>query len=881
MPDNEINDNINKRPKRRASQRTYIAYENASIWSSEDKDLKKALLASLQDVKKNTSNAKKSFNKKTSVINSSYNNCQQNSTKDNDSSIVADNNCGLLSNDNNNDNNAVNRKAKVSAQRKFAQSSGYTTTSPVVTPVKTAFVTNNNVIELLPNQKPNTEDFLTFLCLRRSSILPENLDFFRFNGSQTENNEKKFILHSSDEETEDNDKSVQNINCRIKPCLDRRESTSSNVSKTNSFSSKASVQVFNTKKSEQKTSNKSQTLNNNKNNNKCVVIDNSNQNNCKKISNKINKSNAKSILSLKEKYKQQRIEKNSLNPSKTVNAIIVKSDVKNIKDNKIKENRLETERIQTRQMRNNLCKQVSDEILDTKMVIKKDMFKEVNSSSSGRVLRSHHSSHSPHVLNRLLSKVSNNLMIRKQQNIKTKKCLNSSQRAINLKKRKARPVVPLIDYYFDSEFESDSDKKDNKSNRKGKLLNSTQNKTLSKYNLKNNSNKTKLKFNAKHVSYNQKDTQNALKLSKSLVKSGQNSKTSLKTDTRRQTRSFRSISPIKDKQLEREMQIKKQIIEIEKKHKRLRRCPSDESLHSSTSTSSSSSESLPNSFSSSSSINKTRLTRSLEHLKKIRDIAAKLKRDNNNKQNKNKNNSKTDNSKNTKPKTNGKQNVNKSKQEIQKTKRNGNCDKNSKYVSIINNNNKSLKPVKKLTKRVINNKNKRRKSERSDTTDCDTEGNDLMSEMNTEDSMASIYDEDMERASIVIQDMADDMNTHLVDTSEPDLQYGSTEHIQGLMTCEFSGAFSDETVTTASAILLPQDFQHSQYNYNQTDDTHIRSTVDASTNTTEDDIFKSDSEYESEDDIQTSLIYESNCQTLSVGTQTIVNTSVQTDGLLD
>lgn len=144
----------------------------------------------------------------------------------------------------------------------------------------------------------------------------------------------------------------------------------------------------------------------------------------------------------------------------------------------------------------------------------------------------------------------------------------------------------------------------------------------------------------------------------------------------------------------------------------------------------------------------------------------------------------------------------------------------------------------------------------------------------TEDSIASILDEDMERASNVIQDMAEDINSLLVNSSENDLQYGSTEHIQGLMTCEFSGAFSEETVTTASAILLPSDC-HSEYSYR--DDSQMRSTVDASTNTTEEDILSS----LSSDEIQTDLPYEYISQTTTVGTQTTVNSSVQTDGSLE
>jgi hypothetical protein len=130
----------------------------------------------------------------------------------------------------------------------------------------------------------------------------------------------------------------------------------------------------------------------------------------------------------------------------------------------------------------------------------------------------------------------------------------------------------------------------------------------------------------------------------------------------------------------------------------------------------------------------------------------------------------------------------------------------------------------------------------------------------TEDSMASILDDDME----------EEIN-NLVH-SGTDLEYGSTEHIQGLMTSEFSGAFSEETVTTASAMFSSS---NSSYHYIQQMDhmTQTRSTVDASTNTTEDDILAC----LSSDD---TLIQSENDYTFnkfSVGTQTLANSSAQTD----
>jgi hypothetical protein len=62
---------------------------------------------------------------------------------------------------------------------------------------------------------------------------------------------------------------------------------------------------------------------------------------------------------------------------------------------------------------------------------------------------------------------------------------------------------------------------------------------------------------------------------------------------------------------------------------------------------------------------------------------------------------------------------------------------------------------------------------------------------------------DIDRA---LQSMADDIHSLDDATSDhcvPDLVYCDTEPIQGLMTTEFSGAFSEETISTASAMLLP------------------------------------------------------------------------------
>ena len=72
-------------------------------------------------------------------------------------------------------------RTRIQAQRKFAQGQqppssaylSYNLTSGIETPVKE----KSQERELLPNIRPNTEDFLTFLCFRGTNSLPKELDF--------------------------------------------------------------------------------------------------------------------------------------------------------------------------------------------------------------------------------------------------------------------------------------------------------------------------------------------------------------------------------------------------------------------------------------------------------------------------------------------------------------------------------------------------------------------------------------------------------------------------------------------------------------------------------------------------------------------------------
>lgn len=75
------------------------------------------------------------------------------------------------------------KRTKVQAQRKFAQ--GSNVSSPVITPVMEIERQEKQRVdvipepqELLPMNRPHTEDFLTFLCFRGTTMLPPNLNFF-------------------------------------------------------------------------------------------------------------------------------------------------------------------------------------------------------------------------------------------------------------------------------------------------------------------------------------------------------------------------------------------------------------------------------------------------------------------------------------------------------------------------------------------------------------------------------------------------------------------------------------------------------------------------------------------------------------------------------
>ncbi|XP_075733985.1 jumonji, AT rich interactive domain 2 [Rhipicephalus microplus] len=158
-----------QRPKRNASTKG-LGCSNGLHWM-EEKQLKKALYASLNETKKarlldeNTSEDSREQTPKTSTT-----------------TVVTKKAADIDS-----------KRIKVHAQRKFAQ--GSNPNSPMPTPVKLlppcrdSKETVSQPSTLLPcKRRPKTEDFLTFLCLRGSSALPPALDFMSgtaFSGSSS------------------------------------------------------------------------------------------------------------------------------------------------------------------------------------------------------------------------------------------------------------------------------------------------------------------------------------------------------------------------------------------------------------------------------------------------------------------------------------------------------------------------------------------------------------------------------------------------------------------------------------------------------------------------------------------------------------------------
>lgn len=124
---------------------------------------------------------------------------------------------------------AVAKKPKIPPQRKFAQGAGNYT--PVSTPVKVGSIPRIPTTEVFQSIKPNTDDFLTFLCFQGSAILPPRLDFCAINRQAILDKKKKMIMSKDIVfETLEHD----NLNHKKKP-IEKQIDSSFKRSSTNSI----------------------------------------------------------------------------------------------------------------------------------------------------------------------------------------------------------------------------------------------------------------------------------------------------------------------------------------------------------------------------------------------------------------------------------------------------------------------------------------------------------------------------------------------------------------------------------------------------------------------------------------------------------------------
>ncbi|XP_003487781.1 protein Jumonji [Bombus impatiens] len=153
------------------------------------------------------------------------------------------------------------KRTKVHAQRKFAQ--GATTVfNPSHTPIKDKEKTKPAVItELITHKRPNTEDFLTFLCFRGTPILPPSLNFFNV-GSKKEKPDTKPARIATDKTISSTSTSIENQKpdssqksiTKVKPIITDKKKVSNTIQKniTTFKSTTSTVQALKKKYQEQR-----------------------------------------------------------------------------------------------------------------------------------------------------------------------------------------------------------------------------------------------------------------------------------------------------------------------------------------------------------------------------------------------------------------------------------------------------------------------------------------------------------------------------------------------------------------------------------------------------------------------------------------------------
>ncbi|XP_043526982.1 protein Jumonji [Frieseomelitta varia] len=153
------------------------------------------------------------------------------------------------------------KRTKVHAQRKFAQ--GATTVfNPSHTPIKDKEKTKPAVItELITHKRPNTEDFLTFLCFRGTSILPPSLNFFNVGSKKEKLDNKpthtvtdKIVSINIPTEDQKSDSIQKTIVTKVKPVITDKKKVPNTIQKniTTFKSTTSTVQALKKKYQEQR-----------------------------------------------------------------------------------------------------------------------------------------------------------------------------------------------------------------------------------------------------------------------------------------------------------------------------------------------------------------------------------------------------------------------------------------------------------------------------------------------------------------------------------------------------------------------------------------------------------------------------------------------------
>ncbi|KAL5021160.1 hypothetical protein ScPMuIL_000315 [Solemya velum] len=164
------------RPKRNVSPKTLDI--SAGLSWKEERELKKALYASLQESRRQSASPDAKRVQSSHHMSQPAGICVRSrllslpvrTTSTDDSSQDS-----TRSSVSSRSNVPETRKSSIRAQRKFAQ--GSLPPTPCSTPVKTA--PKPSTVQVF-NRRAKTEDFLTFLCLRGTPVLPTRLDFFSF-----------------------------------------------------------------------------------------------------------------------------------------------------------------------------------------------------------------------------------------------------------------------------------------------------------------------------------------------------------------------------------------------------------------------------------------------------------------------------------------------------------------------------------------------------------------------------------------------------------------------------------------------------------------------------------------------------------------------------